>query len=244
MTGARDTVPITLFDYGVGNLHSIKKALEGAGATVTVTTQARDLLGARAIVLPGVGAFGACMEALGPIRDALKERLESGLPCLAVCIGMHVLFEGSAEDPDVPGVGFFQGRIEKFPRGTGKVPHMGWNEVRDPVKLPAPDKVVGTTMPWQTLLPKTGEHVYYVHSYFAAPERPVTLRETEYGVPFAGAVAKARTLATQFHPEKSSTVGLRLITRWVDEVRHALTTDDAGPRGGDPDPAVSPSGYT
>ncbi|MBW3582135.1 MAG: imidazole glycerol phosphate synthase subunit HisH [Euryarchaeota archaeon] len=196
---------VTLFDYGVGNLHSMQKALEKAGADVSVTQEGNDLLSAEAIVLPGVGAFGACMERLLPVREALRERLESGTPCLAVCIGMHLLYEGSEESPDVPGVGFLKGVVRTFPKTVGKVPHMGWNEVV-PQTSPAADV--------HAPVPERPVHAYFVHSYYVPPDAS-TRATTDYGLAFASMGAKGRTVATQFHPEKSSTVGLGIIRRWV-----------------------------
>lgn len=212
-------VPVTLFDYGVGNLHSIHKALTQAGAAVTVTKEAQDLLTAEAIVLPGVGAFGACMEPLAPVRDSLVARLLDGTPCLAVCIGMQLLFESSDEDPGIAGLGLFQGNVERFEPGVGKVPHMGWNDLHAPTILPRWDSRSGVGLRWEEMLPGAGAHVYYVHSYMARPVEPVTLRATTYGVEYAAVVARGNTIATQFHPEKSSGLGLEIVARWVNAVR-------------------------
>lgn len=208
-------LPVTLFDYGAGNLHSIEKALVHGGADVTVTQDGRDLLDAEAIVLPGVGAFGACMAPLEPVRVALRDKLLSGTPCLAVCIGMQLLFERSEEAADVPGIAFFQGDIKRFSTDAGKVPHMGWNALHGPTVLPRWDSRAGAGMAWEDMLPGHGAHVYYVHSYYAIPTEPVTLRATTYGTEYAAVVARGNTMATQFHPEKSSGIGLEIVGRWV-----------------------------
>lgn len=232
-----NAVPVTLFDYGVGNLHSIKKALERAGAAVQVTRDATDLLEAEAIVLPGVGAFAACMEPLAAERDAVRDKLLSGTPCLAVCIGMQLLFEASAESPGAEGIGVFRGRVAAFPRDVGKVPHMGWNTLHAPMQLPRWDSRSGVGLRWYEMLPGADAHAYYVHSYYAQPEEPVTLLSTTYGpggdaptvqnVEFAAVVARGNTLATQFHPEKSSSLGLHLVAQWVEGARRYLDEDPA-----------------
>lgn len=232
---AADALPVTLFDYGVGNLHSIAKALESAGAAVTITRDPAALLDADAIVLPGVGAFGACMEPLQPYAEGLRDHILANTPCLAVCIGMHLLFEGSSESPGVAGLGVFRGEAEAIPASVGKVPHMGWNTLHPPVSLPHWDNRSGLGLGWRDMLPG-GEtaHVYYVHSYQVRPVEPVTLLATTYGpeeasggpapgaVEFAAVVARGNTLATQFHPEKSSGIGLEIVARWVRAAREYL----------------------
>jgi len=182
-----------LFDYGVGNLHSLRKALERVGARTTVTDDPARLVDADVAVLPGVGAFGHVMERLGPVREGLRERHAVGRPTLGVCIGMQALYEGSEEDPGHAGLGILPGTARRLPASAGKVPHMGWNTL----EAEPDDPVVGAA---------SGHHVYYVHSY-AAPPGPETVATTEYGVPYAAAVRSGNTLAFQFHPEKSSTVG-------------------------------------
>lgn len=190
-TGAAATW--VLLDYGVGNLHSLQKALERVGARTVVTEDPADLVDADIAVLPGVGAFGHVMDRLEPVRDALRERHEAGRPTLGICIGMQVLYEGSDEAPGRPGLGILPGTARRLEPPTGKVPHMGWNTLDGDDA----DPVVGDA---------AGRHVYYVHSY-AAPAGPDTLATTTYGAPYAAAVRSGSTLAFQFHPEKSSTVG-------------------------------------
>ncbi len=184
-----------LFDYGVGNLHSLQKALDRVGAQTTVTQDPARLVEADIAVLPGVGAFGHVMDALGPAVDDLRARHEAGRPILGVCIGMQVLYEGSAETPGREGLGILSGSVDHLPATAGKVPHMGWNTIE------------ASTGP---LVGLDGRHVYYVHS-FAAPPGPSTVATTEYGMSFSAAVQQDNTLGFQFHPEKSSGVGQELL---------------------------------
>lgn len=189
----------TIFDYGVGNIHSLAKALEAAGAKTTVTTNPLDLAHADVAVLPGVGAFGHVMDSLRPAMELLRERHAAGKPILGVCIGQQVLYEGSDETPGVPGVGLFPGTVRRIPPKAGKVPHMGWNTIASADPLLAVDD---------------GAHVYYVHSY-AAPPGPETIATSTYGDTFSAAVRDGNTIAFQFHPEKSSTVGQAILARTV-----------------------------
>lgn len=193
----------TLFDYGVGNLHSLRKALEAAGAATAVTSNPDDLADADVVVLPGVGAFGHVMESLRPARAALRQRHADGRPIFGVCIGQQVLYEGSDETPGVPGLGILSGTVKRLPPDAGVVPEMGWNTIatNDPVLADA-----------------DGAHVYYVHSY-AAPVTDDAVATTEYGMTFAAAVRNGSTFAVQFHPEKSSKVGQRILRNLVAEVQ-------------------------
>lgn len=190
-----------LFDYGVGNLHSLRKALEAAGAEPVITTDPADLDRAAVAVLPGVGAFGAVMERLEGARSVLGERHREGRPILGVCIGSQVLHEASSESPGVPGLGLVAGAVERLPASAGKVPHMGWNQI-DAGKDPLFDGLDGRP------------YAYYVHSY-AAPVLPETVATTTYGMVFSAAVRSGNTVGIQFHPEKSSAVGARILTNAV-----------------------------
>ncbi len=189
-----------LFDYGVGNLHSLQKALEAAGATTRITTNPDELVDAGVAVLPGVGAFGHVMESLRPAAAGLRQRHADGRPILGVCIGMQVLYEGSDEAPGVPGLGILPGTVQRLPASAGKIPHMGWNTIQG---IDDPE-----------LMHLDGSHVYYVHSYAAAPGEGA-LGTTEYGTPFAAGVRVGNTVAFQFHPEKSSRVGSAMLKRTV-----------------------------
>jgi glutamine amidotransferase len=199
-------LPVTLVDYRVGNLHSIAKAIEGAGARVTVTDRPEDLLAARCLVFPGVGAFDAVMEQLAPVREGLVRRLREGVPCLAVCIGMQILYERS-EEGNATGLGLLPGAVRRLRHD--KLPHMGWNDVRhegDSLFAGIP----------------SGSFFYFVHSF--APEPGAgTIARTEYGAPFAAAVAVGNTVGTQFHPEKSSAAGRQVIRNFIDRARRQAT---------------------
>lgn len=195
---ARALVPVTLADYRVGNMHSIAKALEGAGARVTVTDRPEDLLSARCLVFPGVGAFDAVMGRLGDVRERLPARLRSGVPCLAVCIGMQILFRDS-EEGKAAGLGLFAERVARLRHE--KLPHMGWNTVRH-----GGDRLFEG-------VPRES-YFYFVHSFAPGPVAG-TIAETEYGAPFASAVKAANTYGVQFHPEKSSGAGRRVIENFV-----------------------------
>ena len=190
-----------LFDYGVGNLHSLRKALEAAGADPKVTTDPADLDRAAVAVLPGVGAFGAVMQSLEPARGVLRDRHRDGRPILGVCIGSQVLHDSSEESPGVRGLGLVPGKVERIPASAGKVPHMGWNQL-DPRSDPLFEGLDGRPF------------AYYVHSY-AAPVLPETVATTTYGMVFSAAVRSGNTVGVQFHPEKSSGVGARVLRNAV-----------------------------
>ncbi|MCA1811363.1 MAG: imidazole glycerol phosphate synthase subunit HisH [Halobacteriales archaeon] len=195
----------TLLDYGAGNLHSLRRALERAGARPSITTDAADLVDAKVAVLPGVGAFGPVMQSLAGAAEGLRRRHREGRPTLAVCIGQQVLHAGSDEAPGVAGLGLLPGRVQRLPASAGKVPHMGWNTldvVRD-------DPVLEGV--------RTGSHVYYVHSFACVPG-PGCLAATTYGLRFAALVRQGGTVGTQFHPEKSGPVGARILANVVAEL--------------------------
>lgn len=198
---------IALFDYGVGNLHSLGKALEAADKDVTldITDSWDRALAADALVLPGVGAFGPAAASLPSDRAELREALEGGLPCLGICLGMQLLFDGSEEAPG-DGIGAIAGRVRRLE--APRVPHMGWNGV----DVAEADVIFdGTPRPV----------VYYANSYVCEPASDeVTIGRTTYGgVTFASAVRRKNIWGLQFHPEKSSTVGRRIIGNFVAAAR-------------------------
>jgi glutamine amidotransferase len=197
---------IAVIDYGIGNLRSAEKALQHLGADAHLTGDADEIAHARAVVLPGVGAFGACMQALraSGLEAVCRDALTDGRPFLGICIGMQMLFEGSDESPEVPGLGAIAGRVTRLP-GSVRLPQIGWNtlEIEPGSRLCAhlPDPA------W----------LYFVHAYAPEPaDDSVVAAWSEYGRRFAAAVERGPLWATQFHPEKSSAVGLRLIQNFVD----------------------------
>jgi glutamine amidotransferase len=196
-------VKVALFDTGIGNLHSLAKAIESAGHEVRVEQDTTRALAADALVLPGVGNFGAAAARLEPHREALRAALEDGLPCLGICLGMQLLFEASEEAPG-DGIGALAGRVRRLQ--APRVPHMGWNAV-DPARA---DPLFEGTTPLIA---------YYAHSFVVEPADAVTvLAWTEYaGERFPAAVRRGRTWGVQFHPEKSAWPGLRLIRNFLAE---------------------------
>ena len=193
------TLPLTLLDYGVGNIHSIKKCFERAGASVSVETEPARILGAKALVLPGVGAFGKVAEQIAPFRDALKAKLEAGLPAFAVCIGMQILYE-SSEEGEGAGIGLFAGRVRRLRHQ--RLPHIGWNAVRHQA-----------TGPFEGV-PRDA-FFYYVHSFAPSECSGPCVATTDYGDKFAAASVGKNVWAVQFHPEKSSDVGYRVVQNFV-----------------------------
>ncbi len=188
-----------IVDYGSGNLRSVQKAFEHVGVVAEVGSDARRMKAASGLVLPGVGAFGAAMIQLEQrgLVEPLLERIRAGVPFLGVCLGMQVLFESSEEDPGVPGLGLVRGDVRLLP-STVKVPHIGWNQVH---ACTCSDLLDGIP---------DGSAFYFVHSYAVVPRSPAdVLTMTDYGVNFVSAVEADNIAGVQFHPEKSSTLGLR-----------------------------------
>lgn len=191
---------IGLFDYGAGNLHSLGKALEEAGARVLVTSDWKEALAQDALVLPGVGAFGPAAAALPKDRAPVRDALESGLPCLGICLGMQLLFEDS-EEAAGDGIGLLSGKVRLLDARI--VPQMGWNDVEtsaDPIFAGVTDLVA-----------------YFANSYECVPSDPKSaIAWSEYdGLRSAAAARRARTWGLQFHPEKSSGPGRRIISNFV-----------------------------
>lgn len=201
-------VSITIIDYGVGNLRSVTKAFEKLGCQVTLTDNPNMVAEAHRLVLPGVGAFGAGMEHLRirGLIDAIIDAVNRGVPFLGICLGLQLLFSVSEELGMHEGLNIIRGRVVPFPQdGTLKVPHMGWNELH-----------IRKREPLFTGL-RDGVMTYFVHSFYVVPEdESVIASTTDYGVEFVSAVACDNILGTQFHPEKSSGVGLTILRNFVD----------------------------
>ena len=199
---------IALFDYGAGNLHSLGKALEAEGAEVVVTDDWDDALALDALVLPGVGAFGQAAACLPEDRTALREALDAGMPSLGICLGMQLLFDDS-EESEGAGIGLVPGRVTRLEASV--VPQMGWNDVET-----ADDPVFEGVEPLVA---------YYANSYVCEPDDPAdAIAWSEYeGRRYAAAVRKGRSWGMQFHPEKSSGPGRRIIANWVTQAREAVS---------------------
>lgn len=199
---------ITLVDYGGSNLRSVQKALEFIGATVSVAGRAEDIERAGTLVLPGVGAFGAGMDALRRrgLASAIRDRARQGVPLLGICLGMQFLFDGSEEMGQHDGLGLITGRVVRFPSEGPKIPHMGWNQIEyEP--LGAHELLAGVS---------PGAYAYFVHSYYCQPADPaVTIAQTDYGRPVAAMVAQDNIYGIQFHPEKSQRIGLAILRNFV-----------------------------
>ncbi len=190
---------ITITDYGVGNLYSIRRSLEKCGANVRIAEDMSEIEEAECIVFPGVGAFDATMEKILPYREKILEKLESGTPALGICIGMQILFNGS-EEGTVPGIGLFDGNVVKL--SSVVTPHMGWNTVESDDQL---------------LSGIEDRHFYFVHSYRGSPSEPdIAIGTTEYdGERFPSFFRRFNTYGTQFHPEKSSLSGRKVLDNFI-----------------------------
>jgi glutamine amidotransferase len=199
---------ICVIDYGMGNLRSVSKALEKLGGEVLVSSNPQDIEKADKLVLPGVGAFGHGMEELKKrgLADPLEKALRRNRPFFGICLGMQLLFDESAENPGVRGLGFFSGKVKKFKKSGLKIPHMGWNEM----------KVVNQTSPILEGL-RENEYFYFVHSFYPVPvENSIVYGTSEYGgEKFPAFVGKGSVWASQFHPEKSQEAGLGLLKNFV-----------------------------
>ena len=199
---------IAIVDYGMGNLRSVSKAFQSQGFDVIVTKDPSAIESSSGLVLPGQGAFGDCVRNLreNGILDTIREYIESGKPYLGICLGLQVLFEESEESPGISGLGLLKGRVVRFPafkQERLKVPHMGWNRIEIRKETAVLEGI------------PDGSWFYFVHSYYPVPEdRGVVAIECSYGLDFTAAIAAGNMFACQFHPEKSSAHGLRLLSNF------------------------------
>jgi len=196
---------VAIIDYGVGNLRSVEKAFGATGCAAVVSSDERVLYGADRLVLPGVGAFAACMNALTErgFDELVRERVAESIPLLGVCVGMQMLFEESEEFGTTRGLGLLPGRVRRFSEDL-VVPHVGWNRIRQRVAHPLFEGI------------EDDAFFYFVHSYYCEPaEDEVILGETDYGLPYASVVARENLCGVQFHPEKSQAAGLRLLSNFA-----------------------------
>ncbi|MBN2097116.1 MAG: imidazole glycerol phosphate synthase subunit HisH [Candidatus Omnitrophica bacterium] len=197
---------IAVVDYGLGNLRSVSKALEGVGAKVSITNQTQDLARASAIVLPGVGAFQRAMENLTQLNiiPAILTAIKQGKPFLGICLGLQVLFSQSEEHGQCKGLGIIPGKVKKFAPGV-KIPHMGWNNIKLKIKNEKLKMNLFENIP-------DNSYFYFVHSYYVEPkDKSVIAATTEYARDFVSAVNKDNIWGVQFHPEKSEKLGLKIL---------------------------------
>jgi glutamine amidotransferase len=198
-------VQLAIIDYGVGNLRSVEKAFAATGCDAIVSGDDQVLRTAERLVLPGVGAFGACMKALAErgFDQLVRERVRAGTPLLGVCVGMQLLFETSDEFGATSGLGLLRGRVRRF-NDDLVVPHVGWNRLNQIREDPLFNEVAN------------GSFFYFVHSYYCEPvDDSVIAGETEYGVKYASVVAHGNVCGVQFHPEKSQNAGLQLLKNFA-----------------------------
>ncbi len=196
---------VAIIDYGVGNLRSVEKAFAATGCEAIVTDDESQLRDAERLVLPGVGAFAACMKALSErgFDRLVREQARNGTPVLGVCVGMQLLFEESDEFGATAGLGLMRGRVRRF-QGDLLVPHIGWNRIHQKQSHPLFEGV------------GDGSFCYFVHSFYCAPaDEGVVAGETEYGGRYASVVGQGNVCGVQFHPEKSQEVGLRMLSNFA-----------------------------
>ena len=192
---------VAIIDYGVGNLRSVEKAFAATGCEAIVTADENDLRSAQRLVLPGVGAFGACMKALSErgFDRLVREKAREGTPLLGVCVGMQLLFDESDEFGATSGLGLLRGRVRRFENDL-VVPHVGWNRIYQKRSHALFEGIAD------------GSFCYFVHSFYCEPaDDGIVAGETEYGARYASVVARENIYGVQFHPEKSQDVGLRML---------------------------------
>jgi glutamine amidotransferase len=203
---------IAIVDYGMGNLRSVEKGFLKVGVDARIVSDRKSVEDAKGVVLPGVGAFRDCIRNLtdADLTDAIIASVRKGKPFLGICLGLQVLFSESEEFGICRGLDLFRGRVVRFPEGGLKVPHMGWNTVKIERRPPAFDGIPDES------------YFYFVHSFYVAPEESgIVAGTTEYGSRFTSMVWKDNILATQFHPEKSQELGLKILKGFGEFVRKA-----------------------
>ena len=198
---------VAVIDYDAGNIKSVEKAIIALGEDVVVTRKPAEILAADHVILPGVGAFGDAMKKLNKYHlvDVISEIVDKGTPFLGICLGLQLLFESSEESPGVEGLGILSGKIVKLPEDQGlKIPHIGWNSLQYPNS-----GRLFAGLPGET-------YVYFVHSYYLqAKEMQIVTAATEYAALIHASVEKGNVFACQFHPEKSSDAGMRILTNFL-----------------------------
>ena len=201
-----------IIDYGAGNLRSVHKAVETLEFPAQIIRQPDEMEGIDTLILPGVGAFGDCVENLHKqeLWEPVKKWIHEGLPYFGICLGYQILFESSEETPGIDGLAIFSGKVVRFPKSDLKVPHMGWNEI----------EAIDESDPlWNGLPPHP--HVYFVHSYYPAPtDDKIVNSRADYGVRFAASIRSGNVVATQFHPEKSQRLGLQILRNYLESIQN------------------------
>lgn len=199
---------IAIIDYDAGNIKSVEKAMQLLGEEVVVTRDANTILNADGVILPGVGAFGVAMEKLHSygLVDTIKKCVEKNIPFLGICLGLQLMFNSSEEAPGVPGLALLDGEICRIPAESGlRIPHIGWNSLKQPNK-----GRLFKDIPEES-------YVYFVHSYYLrAKDEKIVTATTEYGTLIHASVEKDNVFACQFHPEKSSEVGLKILENFIE----------------------------
>ena len=195
---------VAVIDYGAGNLHSVKNALDFLGAKSIITKNKDEILSADHIILPGVGSFGDAMECINNsgLTDTIRKAADGSRPFLGICLGLHLLFERSEESPGINGLGIFKGSVVKIPDCGLKIPHMGWNNI----ELAKESRI----------LPDSNEFMYFVHSYYIEPlDSDIISSHTVYGEKLAVSIESGNVFAVQFHPEKSGDAGLSILKKFI-----------------------------
>ena len=195
---------VAVIDYGAGNLHSVKNALDFLGAKSIITKNKDEILSADHIILPGVGSFGDAMECINNsgLTDTIRKAADGSRPFLGICLGLHLLFEKSEESPEANGLGIFKGSVVKIPDCGLKIPHMGWNNI----ELAKESRI----------LPDSNEFMYFVHSYYIEPlDSDIISSHTVYGEKLAVSIEDGNVFAVQFHPEKSGEAGLSILKKFI-----------------------------
>lgn len=196
---------IVIIDYGLGNLRSVRKGLEYAGSMPLISSEPHEILSADGVILPGVGAFIDAMRNIEPLTDVIHEYADSGRPMLGICLGQQMMMTESEEGGLTEGLNLVPGRVVRFPHTQLKVPHMGWNSIKIRTEHPffegIPDEI----------------YVYFVHSYYVSTDASHILASCDYGIEFAASVLNdfGNVIGTQFHPEKSGNMGLKMLQNFV-----------------------------
>lgn len=197
---------IVILDYGVGNLRSVRKGLERLGTNPVISGDPAEILAADGMILPGVGAFADAMKCLAPLKETVYEYAKSGQPILGICLGQQLMMNSSLEGKLTEGLGLIPGRVLRFPKSELKVPHMGWNNISIKQEHPLFEGIPEDSF------------TYFVHSYYVDAAQENTLATCEYGLEFAASIINSagNVMGTQFHPEKSGAVGLKILKNFVE----------------------------